>query len=48
MGNPVRNWTNEDMVVWLQDVVQLQQYEETFVKNDVTGKVLPMLVIVGI
>lgn len=38
----VRNWTNEDMLVWLQDVVHLPQYVEAFVKNKMTGEMLPM------
>lgn len=37
------NWTNEDVISWLKNIVGLPQYEKAFKEKNVDGKSIPML-----
>ena len=39
------NWTNEDVVEWLEIHVELPQYSSAFRKNEITGRQLPYVAI---
>ncbi|CAF0756162.1 unnamed protein product [Adineta ricciae] len=42
-GNPVYNWTNDDVVHWLVNHVQLSIYAEYFRRNQIDGRMIPRL-----
>ena len=37
----VFQWTNDDVIFWLEGYVELPQYSEVFRKHNITGRVLP-------
>lgn len=43
--SPVRNWTNFQMLEWLENVVQLPQYAEKFRQLKINGKHLPRMAV---
>ena len=37
----VRNWTEADVIQWLEETVGLPEYKNLFVSNKIIGKLLP-------
>ena len=37
----VYNWTTDEVVIWLTDVVNLGKYEAQFRKEEINGSMLP-------
>lgn len=41
----VFNWTNQDVLNWLEHYVELPQYSGAFIENQITGRHLPFIAI---
>lgn len=41
----VFNWTNRDVLTWLEDYVELPEYSSAFAENHITGRQLPHIAI---
>lgn len=39
------NWTTDEMIVWINEIVKLPEYAENFRRNSVDGQFLPRLVL---
>jgi hypothetical protein len=37
---PIKQWTKEDVSQWLEKIVQLPQYSNTFLTHNITGEKL--------
>ncbi|OAF68587.1 hypothetical protein A3Q56_03679 [Intoshia linei] len=44
-NNTAYRWTNDDIIVWLVDIVKLGDYTNIFIENNITGALIPKLAV---